>query len=113
MAYEIKYRDEAIDDLEGIPAFDRVAIIDAIEKQLSHQPTVETRRRHPIKPEGAFASFEATWSLRVDDYRVYYDVQPETLVIVISVIFKGTMAAEEALAKHLAKKQPAEGGDES
>jgi mRNA-degrading endonuclease RelE of RelBE toxin-antitoxin system len=47
-------------------------VFDAVDEQLSHQPTVETRNRRPMRPNPV-----APWELRVGDLRVYYDIEEE------------------------------------
>lgn len=47
-------------------------VLDTIDKQLAHQPTVETRNRKPMRPNPV-----APWELRIGNLRVYYDVETE------------------------------------
>ena len=42
MPYEIRYSSEAIDQLKGLRAFDRTAILDQIEQVLAVNPTTES-----------------------------------------------------------------------
>ena len=60
----------------------RATILGAIEQQLGHQPTVETRNRKALRPNPL-----APWVLRVGNLRVYYDVEdvPERVVFVRAV----------------------------
>jgi len=60
-------------------------VFDAVDAQLAHQPTVETRNRKPMRPNPL-----APWELRIGELRVYYDVEedPEKLVIVLAVGIK-------------------------
>jgi len=53
-----------------------------VDKQLIHQPTVETRNRKPMRPNPI-----APWELRIGDLRVYYDVEeePEPVVYIRAV----------------------------
>ncbi len=75
MPYEIKIHDLAADELDGLRAYDHRIILDAIEEQLSHQPTVRTRRRKCLaKLAPSFEHVPPVWQLRVGDYRVFYDV---------------------------------------
>ncbi len=57
-------------------------VFDAVDEQLAHQPTVETRNRKPMRPNPL-----APWELRVGELRVYYDIEeePEKLVIVLAI----------------------------
>ena len=48
-----------------------------IEQQLTFEPTIETRNRKPLKRP---VLFMATWEIRFgpsNQFRVYYDVDPE------------------------------------
>ena len=69
MACRVLLEREAEDHLARLRASDRSRVAQAIVKQLSHQPTVETRNCKPMRPNDL-----ATWELRVRSYRVYYDV---------------------------------------
>jgi hypothetical protein len=56
--------------------------MDAIDRQLQHQPTVETRNRKLMRP-----NVFAQWELRVRDLRVYYrvDEDPERVVCILGI----------------------------
>jgi hypothetical protein len=56
--------------LAGLPPHRQRPVADAIRVQLAHEPTTETRNRFPMRPNDV-----ATWELRVDPQRVYYDVE--------------------------------------
>ena len=85
MAYRIDFSPEADDHISGLKARDRARLLDAIASQLVHQPTVETRRRKPLRPNPV-----AQYRLRVGDLRMYSDVRetPECLVVVKAVGIK-------------------------
>ncbi len=73
--YSIEFSEGADGDLAGLRAFDQRPILDAIEEQLLHEPTRETRNRKMLP--GVVPPFDAVppvWELRVGEYRVYYDV---------------------------------------
>lgn len=75
MAYEILVQELAVEELKELRAVDQRKIVDAVEEQLSHQPTTPTRRRKCL--HGLAPSFEhvlPVWELRVGAYRVFYDV---------------------------------------
>ena len=40
-----------------------------VDRQLAHQPPIETRNRKPMRPNPV-----APWELRIGNLRVYYDV---------------------------------------
>jgi mRNA-degrading endonuclease RelE of RelBE toxin-antitoxin system len=70
MPYDIDVSPEARDHLRELTARERGTVLDAIEEQLAHQPTVETRNRKLMRPNPI-----AQWELRVGTLRVYYDVE--------------------------------------
>ena len=60
-------------------------VLDRVERQLRHEPTTETRNRKPMRPNPI-----APWELRIQNLRVYYDVEdePEPRVYVRAVGIK-------------------------
>jgi hypothetical protein len=71
MPYTIDVADLAFEELLAIKAFYRNRIINRIDEQLLHEPTVETRNRKALS--GFSPDFEhgdPVWELRVGDYRV-------------------------------------------
>jgi mRNA-degrading endonuclease RelE of RelBE toxin-antitoxin system len=82
LAYRIEYSPETDEHLRVLTARQRSTVFDAVDEQLAHQPTVETRHRKPMRPNPL-----APWELRVGELRVYYDVEeePEKLVIVLAI----------------------------
>ncbi len=85
--YKIEYADDVSDDLSNLRAYERKAILDSIEKQLTHEPTVETRNRKPlyglIPP---WEHVEPVWELRIGEYRVFYDVDEIASLVSIRAI---------------------------
>ena len=84
MAFEIVLSPEAVDHLAAFSARQRRIILDAIETHLSHEPTVATRRRKPLRPNPL-----ASWELRVGQYRVYYQVAVDDDEAVVTVVAIG------------------------
>ena len=82
MTYRIVFSPESEDHLLALTAHDRVIVLDAVEEQLAHQPTMETRKRKLLRPNPL-----APWELRIGNLRVYYDVEddPEPVVHVRAV----------------------------
>jgi len=72
LPYRIEYSPEAEDHLRALTARERSIVLDAVEEQLVHEPTLETRNRKPMRPNPL-----APWELRLGPLRVYYDVQEE------------------------------------
>jgi len=56
-----------------------------VDRQLAHQPLIETRNRKPRRPNPL-----APWELRIGNLRVYYDVVevPESIVYIRAVGIK-------------------------
>jgi mRNA-degrading endonuclease RelE of RelBE toxin-antitoxin system len=85
LAYRIEYSPDVEDHLGVLTARQRKAVLDAVERQLVHQPTVETKNRKPMRPNPV-----APWELRIGSLRVYYDVagRPDFKVAVRAVGIK-------------------------
>lgn len=78
MAYEILYSDEAVQQLKGLRAFDRTAILDEIERVLGVNPTHESKAKLKLLRQPAPAQFR----LRVGEYRVFYDVLEQSIFVI-------------------------------
>ena len=50
MPYRIEYSPDAEDHLRGLTARQQAIVLDTVDVQLVHQPTVETRNRKPMRP---------------------------------------------------------------
>jgi mRNA-degrading endonuclease RelE of RelBE toxin-antitoxin system len=85
MPYEIVFYEEAEDHIAGLTARERSLIVDAIERQLLHEPRSITRNRKPMDPDRRF--YVAPWELRVGDLRVYYGVEdePKPTVLIVAI----------------------------
>jgi len=68
MAYTIEFAQSVKDHFRHLSANQRVTLLDAIEKQLIHEPLKETRNRKALRPNPL-----APWELRVGDLRVFYE----------------------------------------
>ena len=82
MSYRIEYSPDAVDHLRTLTARQQKIVLDAVDAQLAHQPTIETRNRKPMRPNPL-----APWELRIGNLRVYYDVeeQAESVVFIRAV----------------------------
>lgn len=82
VAHRIEYSPETEAHLRALTAGQRSLVLSSVEKQLPHQPTVETRNRKPMRP-----NLLATWELRVRNLWVYYtvDEEPEPVVSIRAV----------------------------
>jgi mRNA-degrading endonuclease RelE of RelBE toxin-antitoxin system len=88
VASRIDFTRQADEHVAELTAHRRARLFDAIDKQLLHEPTVESRNRNPMRV--GKRTFVAPWELRVADMRVYYDVQeePEPVVVIEAVGIK-------------------------
>jgi mRNA-degrading endonuclease RelE of RelBE toxin-antitoxin system len=81
MAYAVQFSPHARDHLRGLRKRDQQIILDAIAAQLVSQPDQPTRnckrlQENPLAP----------WELRVGDFRVFYDVDPDEEQVVIVAV---------------------------
>jgi mRNA-degrading endonuclease RelE of RelBE toxin-antitoxin system len=78
MPYEVKYSDEAVEDLKKLRTFDSTAILDQIEQVLMVNPTLESKARVKLLRQPAPAQYR----LRVGEFRVFYDVKEEVVQVI-------------------------------
>jgi mRNA-degrading endonuclease RelE of RelBE toxin-antitoxin system len=79
--YQVELAEEAKIDLSSYNAYERKTIVSAIRDQLTNQPIDATRNRKQLRDNPI-----ARWELRVDKYRVFYEVQEDSrLVTVVAV----------------------------
>lgn len=80
--YLIEFTPETRKHLEALTARQRATVLDAAERQLTHQPTSETRHRKPMRPNRL-----AGWELRVGGLRACHDVVevPRRTVVIRAV----------------------------
>jgi mRNA interferase RelE/StbE len=83
MPYEIRYSNEAVEQLKKLRVFDRTAIFDQIEEILSVNPTLASKSRIKRLREPAPTQYR----LRVGEFRIFYDVEEEA-VLIIQVLSK-------------------------
>src|SRR5262245_2537743 len=89
--FEIHYAQEAVKDIRRMRATDQRKIVEGIEVHLRHEPakTSRSRIKQMVQP------FWSQFRLRIDDFRVYYDVDFE----------KKAVACYESLKKGRRKLQ--------
>ena len=80
MKFSIHLTDSAIEDLDYYRKNERQMISGCIALLLTRDANVETGRRKPLRPNRL-----ATWELRIDDYRVFYDLEEDDEVKVVAV----------------------------
>ena len=74
MPYEIRYSNEAVEQLKKLRVFDRTAILDQIEQVLGVNPTIVSKSRVKQLREPAPTQYR----LRVGEFRVFYNVAEGT-----------------------------------
>ena len=81
-AYRIEYSPEAEGHLRYLTKAQQTRVLDAVDRQLADEPTLETRHRKKMRPNPI-----APWELRIGDLRVYYDAEerPRKLVKILAV----------------------------
>jgi mRNA-degrading endonuclease RelE of RelBE toxin-antitoxin system len=80
MDFNVRLTDSAIGDLDFFPKKERRTITDGIALYLTQDANVESRRRKRLRPNRT-----AQWSLRLDDYRVFYDIDDPDVVKIVAV----------------------------
>ena len=81
LPYVIEYSPPSREHLAALSAGQRASVLDEVDVQLLHQPTVVTRNRKPLQPNPL-----ARFALRVAELRVYYEVDEERRVVEIRAV---------------------------
>lgn len=79
--FEIEYTQEARNDLDAFRKSEQKYILDEIDAQLVYEPNVPTRNRKKLRPNSV-----SEWELRIDRFRVFYDVQEAVRIVKIEAI---------------------------
>ena len=85
--YKIEYAEGITGDLAILRAYDRKQILDRLEKRLSYEPTKQTKNKKPLPgliPPWEY--IEPVWELRVGEFRVFYDVDEQSSLVMIRAI---------------------------
>lgn len=85
MTYEIEFSEDSERQLAEFAARDRRTVLDFIETQLSHEPTVPTKNRKLLRPNPI-----AAWELRIGDFRVFYNVEQQRILVIIVAVGRKT-----------------------
>ena len=80
MEFSIHLTDSAIDDINYFRKKERRSISDGIALFLTHDANVETRNRKPLRQNEL-----ASWELRIDEYRVFYDFEGDDQVKIVAI----------------------------
>ena len=78
MAFEIRYSRTSHNQLKGLRAFDRTAIIQQIESVLTTSPTLTSKARVKRLRQPAPTDFR----LKVGEFRVFYNVVDDVVQVV-------------------------------
>lgn len=85
--YAIRFAVDVVKDLRKLSAYRRKIVLGGIETQLSYEPTSPTRNRkllvNLVPPWDAVPPI---WELRVEEYRVFYDVAEEEKTVYVRAI---------------------------
>ena len=87
MRHEIIFAPEAVQDLHRLKANVRAVVRDAVEHYLRHEPTKTSKSR--IKRLRGVSRLQ--YRLRIDDIRVFYDVN-EDQVEILAIVPKSESA---------------------
>ena len=85
--YKIEYAEGITGDLGKLRAYDRKRILDRLERQLRYELAKKSKNRKPLPgliPPWEY--IEPVWELRVGEYRVFYDVDEESSLVMIRAI---------------------------
>jgi mRNA-degrading endonuclease RelE of RelBE toxin-antitoxin system len=81
LPYRIEYSPSAVEHLRALRVGQQRAVLDSVDEQLRHQPSLETKNRKPMRPNPV-----APWELRIGTLRVYYEIEAaETAVRILAV----------------------------
>ena len=85
-AFAIEYAQEAVQDIRLLQAHDRKKVVDGIETHLIRDPVRVSRSRIKEMTQ----PFWSQYRLRVDEFRVYYDVGLEKRTVsILRILEKG------------------------
>src|SRR5437588_6063264 len=80
MPFQINLTTDAEGDLAHLRAHEQRIILDGIETYLRLEADQESKRRKKLQPNPV-----APWELRIDKYRVFYDVEDVTTVWITAI----------------------------
>ena len=69
--FRVEFTPQATDDIRSLRKYDHRRVLNEIGIHLAHEPGRETRRRKRLRP-----NLLAEWELRIEEFRVFYDVTP-------------------------------------
>lgn len=84
--FEIRFTESALDSLDSFRKHEQVRLLDAIDVHLSKDdPLKETRKKKRLRQPNAVLS---EWELRIDEYRVFYNVDIQDSMVLIEQVGK-------------------------
>ena len=87
MAYSIVWEDDAKHEFGDVKPSTQRKIAAEIDKQLPHQADVPSKNRKPLEAAAAGFDFDPPlWELRVGEWRVFYDIDQEEMLVHIRTI---------------------------
>jgi mRNA-degrading endonuclease RelE of RelBE toxin-antitoxin system len=85
--FKVRLARGALGDLRRLRAHDRARILDEIERCLVEQPQQPSRNRKELTAlVPPWEHVPPVWELRVDDYRVFYDVDAGARAVVVRAV---------------------------
>jgi mRNA-degrading endonuclease RelE of RelBE toxin-antitoxin system len=84
MKFEIAFTRTAAEHVRSYRKYEQKIILDAVDDQLAQEPTTETRNRKRLGQNEL-----SDWELRVQDFRVFYDVHVEEERGVVKIMAVG------------------------
>ncbi len=79
--FQLQLSESALTDLRLFKTHEQRLILDRVTEQLTHEPTRETRHRKALRPNEL-----ARWELRIDQFRVFYDVDEENQTVLVKAV---------------------------
>jgi mRNA-degrading endonuclease RelE of RelBE toxin-antitoxin system len=79
--FETRFVDSALVDLEFLQKFEQRYVVSMIEQHLSSEPATPTRKRKLLRPNAL-----AIWELRLGAFRVFYEVDPQDMIVWIQAV---------------------------
>lgn len=90
--YDIHYADVASEDIRNLRKSDQRKVLDGVDLHLAHEP----KRTSKSRIKAMRQPFWSQYRLRIEDFRVYYDVDDDAMVVsVLGVLQKSTQTTSE------------------
>jgi mRNA-degrading endonuclease RelE of RelBE toxin-antitoxin system len=79
--FETRFVESALEDLVFLGKFEQRFVVLMIEHHLSLEPATPTRKKKPLRPNDL-----AAWELRLGAFRVFYEVDPQSMIVWVKAI---------------------------